>query len=254
MSQKELELKTVQASLKRLDIASEPVLVANDPPDVEFLHGGVRIGVEVTHYHQTRLVGGKFTLRQVEMHWEEFREYAFEYLRANHASLLGYNILLQFRNLSVPKKEDWEAFVVEVEGLLSRHEKAIGDKLTEIQTWNAGPLLSTHLTVIYASRWKAIGRWDSNLNAGSVGASEEELVKIVSSKSTRLQNQNFDANWLLIAGGGRISGTIAAFSDERLNAFERLAECLNASDFAEVHIFDYDAYYIWRRGLDWKSL
>ena len=120
LSQKELELATVRASLEKLKICSDPALVEDEPPDVEFLNDGMRFGVEVTHYHQSRLIRGKFPRRQIEMHWEDFREFAFDYLNDSYPELLRYNVLLQFRDLNVPKKEDWESFVDEVAGLLEQ--------------------------------------------------------------------------------------------------------------------------------------
>jgi hypothetical protein len=125
-------------------------------------------------------------------------------------------------------------------------------EITEFPTWDAGGLLTDYLDLICIAKIEAFSNWNSNIHSGYVGVQESELVSIFGKKAHGAKNSSFDEHWLVVAGGGALSGVIGAISAEHLASYQEAAAILEKSNFSQVHLIDLDMHYLWTLGEGWR--
>lgn len=196
-----------------------------------------KVGIEITRFHIT------CKRREVEEYWKALREFAWR--RANYPQTVQARIY--FRRLRMPHRRDFEAFTDELFALSS-----LGvDGLIKIES-SSYPTLAKYVDCVGLASAKVAPCWTSNIDGAAVGATENELLRLVQRKAASTE-RSAATYWLIIAGGSDISQMLAFIDHQWLVVMKKLTLCLEESPFSRL-VLDQNPVIEWRRDTGWATV
>ena len=238
--QKDSELFAVEKLLKFLGMENFRPIKSENPDFILHTNLG-KVGIEVTDYHSSE------KRREVEEAWKDLQNETYRYVR-KHSDLQKLNVLLFFKNVSLPKKGLWQAFIKKIHVKIVAFENALGEKQEEhFIVSDSGDITSEYLKSIHLSRLDSplIMGWDWNHNASSIGVLEDKICQIIEKKGDC--EIKVKPCYLLINSGLQISQLTGIVYTTRLNEFNRLKPKLLASSFEGVYLSCFNGYCCWDR-------
>lgn len=222
-----------------------------DPPDVIIRKSELTIAVEVTQYHQTQ------DMRSRESAWEAIGKSISQRRKLDPKKLEHVHVLFSFNEKLLPSKGKRDRFVLDALELVEDEFESLGVRKV-IKTFNS-QLLATHLNRIKIETIEgSYRRWNSNVEGGSVGLRQAELLDALAAKTLRQPKCQLAREhvWLLIVGGHRTSQFMGLFDVEDLEEFDRLRSQLRTSHYGQVYLLPYseNRLYRWTRDDGWVQL
>jgi hypothetical protein len=261
---KETECQFLYRALKDLGLCSFKVS-DHETPDflVDFGDGGGRVGVEVTGYHMKKRPSDPFPRRQIEEYWEEMRKALMSYSR-DHPDLKHISGIIGFKDLTLPKKDEWNAFFEELREYIKKVASKLGTEAEEFPIprfrFN-GELIKRYLRSLRLERVGA-SRWNWNHNVDSVGTTASVIADIIKEKSKKAYKDKSDnpsatglRPWLVVHGGYDVSKYLMILGGiDHLNGNQDLAAILDRSPFERVLLLADGDTQVWDRGAAWRNV
>jgi hypothetical protein len=171
----ELEKAHVENLLKHPGISYESLEKGEDPPDIIAVTKEYSIAVEVTEYHQTQ------NMRNRESAWEDIGRRIALKRKSSYVDLDKMHLYFGFKEGPLPSKGKRDIFVEAVLAQARAESHSLSSK-KQVTTFELEGL-SRHLNSIDIEPAGTYCRWNSNVESGSVGLHESELLKAIKSKS-----------------------------------------------------------------------
>jgi hypothetical protein len=249
-NQFEQEKAHVENLLSHLGISYHLLVKGEDPPDILVVAKDRSIAVEVTEYHQTQ------DMRNRESAWEDIGKRIAHKRKSSHVVLDKLHFYLRFKEGPLPSKGKRDLFVTALLEL-ARDESKSAQSKKRSKTFESG-ILSRYLNSIDIEPSPNYWRWNSNVEGGSVGLRECELLRAVKSKKDKQPTSGLgrEKTWLLIAGGFRTSQFMGIFDVHDLGEYGLLQRELEENHFGEVYLLPYfeNLLFKWTFNNGWESV
>lgn len=214
---KDEELKILHRYLKASGTGEFQNIEPGEQPDFIISYENMKIGVEITEYHSDT------ERREVEELWSKLREWPLQL----NGYPKGMRIILRFARMRLPNSREINDFVSNVVDLASKRQDV--DHLTPDP--EKYPTLAKYVTSIDLKNtdinWIC---WGWNYDVAWIGATDQELHKIVIGKAKSfLGTKEFDRKWLIVASGASLSRLTAVYDHQSLESYEELNNAIYSS-------------------------
>jgi len=244
---KRKELFYLKPFLKLCGVSPTKITLNVESPDFIISYSGKKIGIELTEYHSLIEISGH-SRREVESNWERLQGEIYEKIKLDK-ELMGICVSIFFRKVFLPSRRESLPFIDELINcskafiiksgksvLIPKRYKILNKYVDEINIYKIGG--NSHL------------RWNSNLNVGFIGLTEEGLLSIIESKINKGERYRLgDLNelWLLVVFGHRISQSVPPRLKYKLEEFRILSSILSKSSYNYIflYLYMYDVIYRW---------
>ena len=244
---KRKELFYLKPFLKLCGVSPTKITLNVESPDFIISYSGKKIGIELTEYHSLIEISGH-SRREVESNWERLQGEIYEKIKLDK-ELMGICVSIFFRKVFLPSRRESLPFIDELINcskafiiksgksvLIPKRYKILNKYVDEINIYKIGG--NSHL------------RWNSNLNVGFIGLTEEGLLSIIESKINKGERYRLgDLNelWLLVVFGHRISQSVPPRLKYKLEEFRILNSILSKSSYNYIflYLYMYDVIYRW---------
>jgi len=244
---KEKELFYLKAFFELCGISPAKINSDVESPDFIINYSGKTIGIELTEYHSSSNILGH-SRREVESNWERLQAEIYEKVKLDK-ELMGICVLIFFRKVFLPSQRESVPFIDELINcakvfmekgkktvLVPEKYKILNKYVDEIDIYKIEG--SSHL------------RWESSLNVGSIGLTEEGLLNIIESKINKGEGyrlKSLNELWLLVVFGHRISQSAPPKLKYKLEEFGNLNSILSKSSYNNIflYLYMYDVIYRW---------
>jgi len=237
-------------TIKIIELKLSEIIIREDP-DFILKIGKKTIGAEVRGYYIDAGQKKGSKARAVEEYDNYIMEMVNEKVKKN-SNLKGIMGSFTFKNQDRPEKKELTMFIDElikcaIESInKDKNAKEIGVELTD-----AHSILKKYL--LFFTLNKLPFQW-SLTRGGSVGFSEENLIKVIQpkiEKTTKYKKSgNFDELWLIVGGGIFYSQVVPPlrFVEDGLKNFNKLDNILKTSGFSKIYLCfrsDNEAVFEW---------
>ena len=251
-NKKKKELFYLEPFLELYGVSPTKITLNVESPDFIINYSGEKIGIELTEYHSLKEILGHLR-REVESNWERLQEEIYEKVKLDN-ELMGICVSIFFRKVFLPSRRESLPFIDELINctkvfimkgkksvLVPEKYKILSKYVDEINIYKIGS--NSHL------------RWNSNLNVGFIGLTEEGLLSIIEpkiNKGEKYRLTGLNELWLLVVFGHRISQSVPPRLKYKLEEFRILNSILRKSSYKYVflYLYMYDVIYRWP---NWKK-
>jgi len=251
-NKKKKELFYLEPFLELYGFSPTKITLNVESPDFIINYSGEKIGIELTEYHSLQEILGH-SRREVESNWERLQGEIYEKVKLDN-ELMGICVSIFFRKVFLPSRRESLPFIDELINctkvfimkgkksvLVPEKYKILNKYVDEIDIYKIGG--NSHL------------KWESNLNVGFIGLTEEGLLSLIESKinkGERYRLGDLNALWLLVIFGHRISQSVPPRLKYKLEEFKTLNSILSKSSYKYVflYLYMYDVIYRWP---NWKK-
>ena len=223
-----------------------------ESPDFIINDSSKKIGIELTEYHSLQEISGH-SRREVESNWERLQGEIYEKVKLDN-ELMGISVLIFFKKVYLPSRGEIPLFI---DGLINCTKELIMESKKSILVPEKYKILSKYVDEIniYKIGSNSHLRWNSNLNVGFIGLTEEGLLSIIESKINKGEKYRLtglNELWLLVVFGHRISQSVPPRLKYKLEEFRILNSILRKSSYNYVflYLYMYDLIYRWP---NWKK-
>jgi hypothetical protein len=244
---KRKELFYLKPFLKLYGISPIKITLNVESPDFIIDYSGKKIGIELTEYHSLLNILGH-SRREVEGNCEKLQGEIYEKIKLDK-ELMGISVLIFLRKVYLPSRKDIPTFIND---LINCTKELILESKKSILVLEKYKILSKYVDQIdiYKIEVNSHLKWESNLNVGSVGLTEEGLISIIESKINKVERyrlRGVNELWLLVVFGHRISQSIPPRLKYKLEEFRILNSILSKSSYNYVflYLYMYDVIYRW---------
>jgi len=244
---KRKELFYLEPFLKLYGVSPTKITLNVESPDFIINYSGKEIGIELTEYHSLQEILGH-SRREVESNWERLQGEIYEKVKLDK-ELIGISVLIFFKKVYLPSRGEIPLFIDE---LINCTKELIMKSKKSILVPEKYKILSKYVDKIYIYKIEGNShlKWESNLNVGSIGLTEEGLLSIIESKinkGERYRLRGLDKLWLLVVFGHRISQSAPPRLKYKLEKFRILNSILSKSSYNYVflYLYMYDVIYRW---------
>jgi hypothetical protein len=244
---KRKELFYLEPFLKLYGVSPTKITLNVESPDFIINYSGKKIGIELTEYHSLREILGH-SRREVESNWERLQGEIYEKVKLDK-ELMGICVSIFFRKVFLPSRRESLPFIDE---LINCTKVFIMKSKKSVLVPEKYKILSKYVDVIdiYKIGGNSHLRWNSNLNVGFIGLSEEGLLSIIESKINKGEKyrlRGLNELWLLVVFGHRISQSVPHRLKYKLEEFRILNSILSKSSYNYIflYLYMYDVIYRW---------
>ena len=251
-NKKKKELYYLKPFLKLYGISPTKINLNIESPDFIINYSGKKIGIEVTEYHSLQEVSGH-SRREVESNWEKIQKKIYEIVKLDNG-LMGTHVLIFLRKIILPSQGEIPSFINE---LISCTKIFIVEDKKSSLVPETYKILNKYIDRIDISKINDTSflKWECNINTGSIGLKEKELLNVITPKISKEKIyclKNLDELWLLVAFGWRISQSVPPRLKYNLEGFNTLNLVLSKSSYTHIFLYLhwYDVIYRWP---NWKK-
>ena len=246
-NKKRKELYYLDPFLKLYGVSPAKINLNVESPDFIINYSGKKIGIELAEYHSLQGVLGH-SRREVESNWERIQGEIYENIKLDNG-LMGTHVLMFLREIILPSQGEIPSFIDELINCTKIF--IVEDKKSSLvpETYK---ILNKYIDRIDISKINDTSflKWECDINAGSIGLKEEELIKTITPKIKKAEEyfqKELDELWLLIAFGPLISQTVPPRLEYKLDDFKNLNLILRNSKYNCIflYLYLYDVIYKW---------
>jgi len=244
---KRKELFYLKPFLKLYGVSPIKITLNVESPDFIINYSGKKIGIELTEYHSLIEISGH-SRREVESNWEKIQKKIYENVKLDN-ELIGTHVLMFLRKIILPSQVEIPSFIDELINCTKIF--IVEDKKSSLvpETYK---ILNKYIDRIDISKINDTSflKWECDINAGSIGLTEEGLLSIIESKinkGERYRLRGVNELWLLVVFGHRISQSVPPRLKYKLEEFTVLNSILSISSYNYVflYLYMYDVIYRW---------
>jgi len=246
-NKKREELFYLEPFLELYGVSPTKITLDVESPDFIINYSDKKIGIELTEYHSLIETSGH-SRREVESNWEKLQGEIYEKVKLDK-ELVGICVSIFFRKIFLPSRREILAFIDE---LINCTKAFIIKDKKSVLVPEKYKILNKYVDEIdiYKIGGKSHPRWNSNLNVGFIGLTEEGLLSIIESKINKVERyrlRGLNELWLLVIFGHRISQSVPPRLKYKLEEFKTLNSILRKSSYNYVFLFlyMYDVIYRW---------
>jgi len=246
-NRKRKELFYLEPFLELYGVSPTKITLNVESPDFIINYSDKKIGIELTEYHSLIETSGH-PRREVESNWEKLQGEIYEKVKLDK-ELMGICVSIFFKKVFLPSRRESSPFIDE---LINCTKIFILKGKSSVLVPEKYKILSKYADEIdiYKIGGNSYLKWNSNLNVGFIGLTEEGLLSMIESKinkGERYRLRDLNELWLLVVFGHRISQSVPPRLKYKLEEFKTLNSILRKSSYNYVFLFlyMYDVIYRW---------